>query len=323
MKRFLRISSRVLLVVVLAVIGVFCYLKLYLPRAGKVEVFTVESTTETIERGKYLANHVTVCVDCHSQRDWSIYSGPIKPGTFGMGGEYFGRNLGLPGDFYARNITPHNLKDWTDGEIYHLITTGINKDGEAIFPVMPYQAYAQMDPEDVKAIIAYIRTLEPIKNEIPKRSIDFPMNLILNTIPKKAEPKKRPSKSDHYAYGKYMTTIAGCIDCHTKAEKGKMVEGMEFAGGFEFAMPGGTLRSSNITPHKSGIENWTKKLFIDRFKSYADTSRLLRGLNEKDFNTIMPWTMYSGMTEEDLGAIYDYLRTLKPIDNSVVRYTKK
>ena len=40
-----------------------------------------------------------------------------------------------------------------------------------------------------------------------------------------------------------------------------------------------------------------------------------------EFQTIMPWVMYAGMTEQDLGAIYDYLRTVKPVDQSVVRWT--
>ena len=71
----------------------------------------------------------------------------------------------------------------------------VNKDGKAIFPVMPYKYYGQMDVEDIKSIIAYIRTLKPIENVVPKSSSDFPMNFLINTIPEKAHSSKRPEKT--------------------------------------------------------------------------------------------------------------------------------
>src|SRR5450759_5881347 len=76
------------------------YLKYFLPNI-KVKDLKVEGTKERIERGKYLANHVMVCVDCHSKRDWSKYSGPIVPGTEGMGVEIFDQKMGLPGKYIS------------------------------------------------------------------------------------------------------------------------------------------------------------------------------------------------------------------------------
>ncbi|MCZ7584018.1 MAG: hypothetical protein M5R36_12150 [Deltaproteobacteria bacterium] len=80
----------------------------------------------------------------------------------------------------------------------------------------------------------------------------------------------RPDPSDTLAHGKYMTTIAACVACHTPIEKGALVAGMEYAGGAKFPMPGGDLRSMNITPdEETGIGTWTKEQFVARFKANA------------------------------------------------------
>lgn len=312
----------VLFVIVAAVGGIVIYLYTAYPDVDPPPEITVEETEQQIERGRYLAKHVTVCIDCHSNRDWSKFSGPIKPGTYGRGGDVFNEKMGMPGTFYAKNITPHNLKNWTDGEIYRTITTGVTKDGRAMFPVMPYPAYSNMDPDDVRAIIAYIRTLEPIAYEAPPSEVNFPMNFILRTIPEEADPTERPPTDDSVAYGKYLTTIAGCAECHTPQKQGTDIEGMYLAGGFEYKMPFGTVRSSNITPHKqTGIGNWDKQQFVDRFKQYDVPAESLSTVQEGQFNTVMPWQMYAGMTEQDLEAIYTYLQTVEPVENRVTKFT--
>jgi hypothetical protein len=94
---------------------------------------------------------------------------------------------------------------------------------------------------------------------------------------------------------------------------------MDFAGGREFPIPTGTVRSMNITSDKSGIGSWTKEAFIRRFKAYENKAQPI--VREGEFNTVMPWTVLSGMTESDLGAVYDYLRTLQPVKHSVERFT--
>ncbi|HNY55915.1 MAG TPA: cytochrome C, partial [Chitinophagales bacterium] len=135
------------------------------------------------------------------------------------------------------------------------------------FPVMPYPYYAHMDKEDIIAIIAYIRTLKPIKNEVPVSEPEFPMNFILNTIPQEASFTKRPKKAVNAAYGAYIINAAACAECHTNVIKGKQVEGMDFAGGREFVIPGPKkIVSANITPDKeTGIGNWTEDAFVSKF----------------------------------------------------------
>lgn len=323
MKKILKwfgVTLTVFVVIVLAGIG---YLKFMLPDVGNPPDLKVDITAERLERGKYLANSVTICMDCHSKRDWSRFAGPMQPGTEGGGGEEFNRTMGFPGVFYSKNITPYGLKNWTDGEIYRAITTGVNKDNRALFPVMPYHNYGQLDNEDIYSIIAYVRSLPSVKNDIKEREVDFPFSLILQTIPKKGAPAPRPDPSDSVAYGGYLVKAAGCAECHTKFEKGQFVAGTEFGGGREFEMPGGTLRTANITPDVTGLGYWSKEKFIHAFKQYQDSSYKSPTIAMTDYNSIMPWMMYSTMTISDLSSIYQYLKTVKPIQNEVTKFSPK
>lgn len=318
--KFVKVLVYLLLAVVLFIGGLLVYVKTMLPDVGDAPDLKVAITPEKIERGKYLANHVSVCMDCHSTRDWSIFAGPLVNGTLGMGGEVFDEKLGFPGRFVAPNITPAKLKDWTDGEIFRAITSGVNKDGKALFPIMPHPNFGRMDEEDIHAIIAYIRSLKPIEHATEASVANFPMNFILNTIPKPPAFTKMPPKSDQVAYGKYLVNAASCNDCHTKQDKGKFV-GEPFAGGFEFKFPDGTIVSSmNITPDPTGIGSWDKETFLSRFRMYSDSGYVPQKVKDGDFKTVMPWGMYAGMTNEDLEAIFAFLRTVKPAHNVVERF---
>jgi mono/diheme cytochrome c family protein len=323
MKKVLKVVGYLLLLIIIIIVGLLTYAKVALPNVGDAPEMTIERTPERIERGKYLANHVSVCIDCHSNRDWSRFSGPITEGTFGMGGDKFDHQFGFPGTYYAKNITPAGISRYTDGELFRVITTGVNKEGRAMFPVMPYPYFGKMDEEDIKSIIAYIRTLPEIKNEVPESASDFPMNFIVNTIPGKAAFTKRPEKSDVVNYGKYMVNASGCIECHTQVDKGQIIPELAFSGGREFPIGGGRIvRSANITPEtETGIGSWSKDRFVELFKSRADSSTLHTKIDPNGFNSMMPWTMYGGMAKEDLEAIYTYLRTLKPMKNTVEKFT--
>ncbi len=304
------------------VVGLVVYVKLAYPKVGPPPTVTVTPTPELLERGYYLANHVAVCMDCHSERDWTRYSGPAKDGTMGKGGDRFGEEFGFPGNFYAKNITPHNLADWTDGEIIRAITEGVNREGEPYFPIMPYPSYKHMAAEDVQAIVAYVRSLPSIASEPAKSEANFPFSLIMRLIPAPAEPMTIPAKSDTTAYGKYLVTIAGCGDCHTPTDRGRPIDSMRFAGGMEFSLPWGIVRSANLTPdNETGIGDWDKETFVLLFKGYDNDEARHLSVPAGEFNTVMPWTMYAGMTEEDLGAVYTYLHSLNPITHQVERFT--
>lgn len=319
MKKVLLIVAALLLV---GIVSIGAYLKFALPSVAKAPNLKAPIDQASIAHGRYLAHHVAVCMDCHSQRDWSRFSAPLANGPLGIGGEYFGPEMGFPGKFYSRNLTPAHLGTWTDGEIFRAVTTGVSKDGSALFPVMPYQYYAKMDKRDVLDIIAYIRTLPAAEVPIPESAPDFPMNFILNTIPKDALLGNRPDPSNKLAYGAYLVNMAACMECHTPASNGQIIPEKAFSGGREFKLPAGLLRSANITPDiETGIGGWTENDFIARFASYRSPDALPK-VPEGTFNTLMPWSMYANMKDEDLSAIYEYLHSLKPVKNQVARFTE-
>lgn len=325
MKKLLKILVALAALVILLAAGGIYYVVNFLPNIPVKDDLRVEATPERIARGEYLANSVSVCMDCHSTRDWSLFSGPLKAGTLGTGGERFDQTMNFPGAFIAPNITPYALKDWSDGELYRAITSGVSKDGHPLFPVMPYPAYGKMATEDVYSIMAYIRSLPAVESRTEPSKADPPVNVIMHLMPQPAAPVALPPKTDTLAYGGYLANAAGCTECHTKMEKGEIV-GEPYAGGFEFAMPGGIVRSPNITPHPvTGIGAWTQQMFVDRFKAYAPGKFTPPPVDaaKGEMQTVMPWTMYANMTEEDLGAIYEYLKTLPAVESSVERWTKR
>jgi len=311
-----------ILVVVASGIG---YLKFAQPNVGNAPNITIKSTPELVERGRYMAMHVMACMDCHSTRDFSKFAGPMVESTLGKGGDRFDPKMGFPGTFYARNITPAGLKDWTDGELFRAITTGVTKQGEPIFPVMPYHSYGRTDSTDVIAIIAYLRSIPAIENDVPASKANFPVNLIMRTMPQKASFAPKPDTTNQVAYGQYLVTAAACQDCHTQVDdKGAFIAGTEMAGGRKFALPGGDLRSANLTSdNATGVGAWTEESFVSRFTKFRNPAEAKRSVGPQDFNSIMPWTMYSGMKDSDLKAIFAYLKTVKPINNQVEKFTPR
>lgn len=322
------LKALAVLVVLLLVVagGGLAYLFAFYPNVPPAGAVTLPTSPEALERGKYLAEHVAVCVGCHSERDFSRYAGPVKPGTHGKGGERFDKITagGLPGTIFAPNITPAGIGAYSDGEFLRAVTTGVARDGRAMFPLMPYPNYGRVAEDDMLAILAYIRTLAPITHTPPARSLDVPINVIVRTIPRPAAFTARPAVTDRVKYGQYMVTFSGCAECHTPMDaQGQRLPGMEFAGGMEFGHPdlGYRVRSANITPDgDSGIGQWTEEQFINKFKGFEQPDDRVLSDAEQRQNTAMPWRQYAGMTREDLGAIYAYLRTVKPVTSRIDRY---
>src|SRR4051812_32370074 len=95
-------------------------------RPASTEV--VERTPARLDRGRYLVEHVSACLFCHSQHDWSKYTGPVKPGTEGAGGTCLGASSDVPGEVCTENLTddPHGLWRWSDGEIMRAIREGVS-----------------------------------------------------------------------------------------------------------------------------------------------------------------------------------------------------
>jgi hypothetical protein len=84
------------------------------------------------------------------------------------------------------------------------------------------------------------------------------------------------------------------------------------------------VRASNISSDgETGIGNWTLDKFIASFRRYQSEGGRMIPMGEGGYNTLMPWTMYADMKDEDLAAIFTYLQASEPIDNSVQRYARR
>jgi mono/diheme cytochrome c family protein len=320
--KVLKVISLLIGIFALLLIAGGTYVKVALPDTGPPPDLKVKRTPENIAHGRYLANHVTVCMDCHSKRNWDLFAAPVADAELGAGGEVFNQQMGFPGTFYSSNITPAALGNWTDGEIFRAITTGVSKNGRALFPVMAAHRFGKMDQDDIHDIIAYLRTLKAVNRHVPESNLDFPVNFLVNTMPQKASFVEKPAVADTVRYGAYLVNAAGCVDCHSKTDKGNVIKGTEFGGGMEFKFPGGLLRSPNLTADEAtGLGSWTRDRFVARFKAFASPDYTAARVAINEMNTPMPWAMYSGMKESDLEAIYAYLRELPPINNQVVLFT--
>ena len=316
-----KIIIALLAVVVLGAAWFVFNFTVLLPRDIPVPEITLPTAPEEIERGRYLATHVAVCMDCHSRRNWDYFAGPIIPGTLGKGGEVFDRSTGLPGVLTSKNITPYNLGDWSDGELFRAITGGLQKDGDALFPLMPYDSYRTMDERDVLAIMAYLRTIAPIENDVGDHELDFPLSLIVNSIPLEAE-LSTVNRDDPLEYGEYLATLSGCTWCHTPINATQqLIPEQSLAGGHDFFMGGFIVRAANISPDvETGIGSWSEEQFIARFREYQGEAGRSIPLGEEGYNSLMPWTMYADMTDADLGAIYTFLMQSEPRSNAVTIY---
>ena len=234
-------------------------------------------------------------------------------------------SIGSAGTLYAKNITPAALGEWTDGEIIRALRDGVSRDGTALFPLMPYFNFRRLSEFDIHAIVAYTRTLAPRDSEVPPRDLAFPMNLIVRLMPGPAGLyPSTPDASNTVAYGEYLVTAASCGDCHSPMDdRGRPLPGRELSGGNPFPTGDGWVaHTANITPDsETGIGTWTRERFVSNVRQRAAAAG--SPLSEIARLTPMPWIAFAGMTDEDLGAVYDYLRTVPPVRNEVTRFTRE
>ncbi len=283
------------------------------PRTRDLTNRTFERTPERLARGKYLAGAVSVCMDCHAPHDWTKHDEPMVPGMEGAGQDFGPLIKDLPGHVVAPNLTPDpetGAGNWSDDTLARAIREGIGHNGRTLFPIMPYERFRNLPDEDLASIIVYLRALPPVRNPLPKTEIIFPVKYLIRSVPQPiTSPVPAPDVSDPVKRGAFLVNLAVCADCHTPADKGQPLAGMEFAGGTDFEGPWGRVATANITPDPSGISYYDEALFIQTMRTGYVKARELK--------QIMPWAVYRNMTDEDLKAIFAYLKTLKPVKHRV------
>jgi mono/diheme cytochrome c family protein len=315
----LRILAILLSLLALVLIGAGIVVVRVKPRQRAASTDVVERTPARLERGRYLTENVLGCFDCHAKRDYTRFGAPVS-GPLGGGGDCFGANERFPGTLCTSNISSDletGIGAWTDGEIKRAIREGVGRDGQALFPIMPYREYSRLSEEDTSAVITYLRSQPAVKNPVPRSNIDFPVKYLIKLAP---EPLKGPVAepgTERVAQGAYLARVSGCIACHTPVDQRHLpLAGQELSGGQEFAGPFGTVRSSNLTPHATGLGNRDEAAFVGMFKAFDVAPDSLPQIKPQD-GTLMPWLSRAKMTTADLGAIYAYLKTVPPIDRTV------
>jgi mono/diheme cytochrome c family protein len=261
-------------------------------------------------RGEYLVRNVSACGHCHAADPRRSPDGPLSGGTTF-------RDWRL-GSVQAANLTPDatGLGGWSRDEIARAVRSGVDRNGKLLAPVMPYEWLSGLSDRDALAIATYLQALPPVAN----RTRDHP-NLVYRAAkafvlhPVKRTGTVAPPRGPTAEYGRYLADHAGlCADCHTP--RGGLQNAPDkhrlYAGD---ATPPSAFPAnpSNLTPDdETGIGRWTEDDFLRTIRS---------GVNPRgdSLSNFMPWREYRRMTDDDLRAIYRYLRTLRPIHNPVPR----
>jgi len=270
-----------------------------------------ESTPERLRRGDYLVNAVMHCMGCHSK--YGDANPPVLLSKPGAGDIFFAAGGFL---VVAPNITSDpgtGIGNWSDDAIARAIREGIAADGSALLPVMPYEHFSHLSDEDLASIVVFLRTLPPVHNELPRTKIPFLFARLIQAAPQPlTEPVAEPDRATSVKRGAYLAEMGTCADCHTPLNpKFQPIAGMEMAGGNSIMDESGRrlANSANLTPDASGIGYYDEALFIQTMRTGAVRARQLNG--------VMPWWIFRNMTDDDLKAVFAYLRSLKPVHHLV------
>ncbi|HEY4131266.1 MAG TPA: cytochrome c [Gemmatimonadaceae bacterium] len=269
----------------------------------------MSDTGQLVERGQYIVRTVASCGGCHGANHAS--NGPLSGGA-----EFKDWRLGTA---RAANLTPDvetGLGAWTDAEIVRAMRNGVRRDGRLVAPVMPYEWLHEMSDADALAVARYLKSQPAVHNEV-KQSFNFFFDVGKTFFigPKKGDAPTPPQRGPSAAYGGYLAQHVGlCADCHTprggltnSPNKDKLFAGNAHPSKDFPANP------SNLTPDSAtGIGRWSEADFIRTIRT---------GVNPQgdSLNPFMPWKANAHMTDDDLRAIYRYLRTLPAINNEVPR----
>jgi mono/diheme cytochrome c family protein len=257
-----------------------------------------------LERGTYLMHSIVACGNCHTPKgpDFKPLADQELAGGFAIEAPVF--------HAVAANITPDKetgIGNWTDDQIVDAIRNGKRPDGTIIGPPMPIAFYRDMSDDDVRAIVAYLRSVKPVRNKVEKSSYKIPLPPSYGpTVTEVAGPLAE----DRLAYGHYLASALGhCLDCHTPLlPTGQNDMSRLGAGGNELPGPGNSVvTSSNLTPgNPKGIASWTD----------AQVKTSIRTGHRPDGTPLvgpMAFAWYQSISDADLDALVAFLRGLKPV----------
>jgi mono/diheme cytochrome c family protein len=261
-----------------------------------------EPTPARLARGRYLTEGPMHCFVCHSETSpEDLLPLPGKKG----GGRTFPEGA-FPFTVRSPNITPDpetGAGKWPDEVFVRVLRDGIGQDGRVLYPLMPYEHFRRLTDEDLASVIVYIRSLPPVRRKPDGPYIPDEVRKTLKPIePMRGSPPE-PDRNDPVQRGEYLATLAACDGCHSRD-----VPGMRFGGGGDFQAVWG-VSSANITPDPSGISYYDEKMFLEVIRTGHVKARALK--------PVMLWRYFRNMTDDDLKAIFAYLRTVPPVQHRV------
>jgi hypothetical protein len=275
------------------------------PQVRQLRDLHFERTPERVERGRYLVT-LAECFGCHSPID-STLSLPL-PGTEGSGDI-----IDSVGPIVAPNLTPDRetgAGDWTDDMLVRGIREGIGHDDRLLHSSMRTEYYEGLTDEDVASIVVYLRSIPPIRRNLPKTVWPDGQRGAREEILEEFVPQDR--RSDTLSKGAYLVRIARCEHCHSPIDSaGRRIPNLRFGGGtVGIEDPLHPIVSKNLTQDPSGISYYDRDIFIQAIR----TGRV-GGVRE--LNPWMEWPYLRVMTDSDLIAIFEYLRVQKPVRHHV------
>lgn len=310
-KKILKWTGIVLLVLI-AGISVTVAARQHLHYDAPYPNIKASQDSATITHGKHLVLGAAHCVACHStskNADSLVRAGADVPLS---GGYQFKFALGT---FYTSNITPDSatgIGRYSDRELARALRHGIGRSGESLLPFMKYQ---NMSDDDIRDVISYLRSTRPVRNKVPDNNVTIMGNVVKAFLLKPVGPSGNVphtvTPDTTAVYGKYLVTkITQCAGCHSQHDGVGNVVGAEFAGGSPMARAGSNveLTPPNLTTDSSSrIFSWSQRDFIKRFR-----------MGRVNPYSEMPWPSYSTMSDVELKAVYNYLKTIKPAKTASV-----
>ena len=253
----------------------------------------IEATLDSaaLERGRHLAESIGGCLGCH---------GPE------LGGSLVD-DIGPIGVIRAPNLTSGAGgvgAAYTDGELARAIRHGIDSDGRSLL-FMPTPEYNWWPDEDLAAVVSFVRSVPDVDSQM-EPALVRPLGKVLNqfhvmellsaeTVDHDAAPEAVPSPEPTARYGAFLAR--GCTGCH----------GERLSGGKIPGAPSSLAIPANLTPHESGLGDWTEEQFYNVVDSGVrpDGRRL---------DAFMPIAGIQAMNDTERGALWAYLRSVTPLE---------
>lgn len=310
MKKLLAVIA-VLVVLVVAGFAVYVATRQNLKFAAPFPAVAASADSAVIARGRYVVRNLAACAACHAGS--GLHEAYANGEEVALAGG-FEWNI-PPGRIYARNITPDaetGIGSFSDGEVARALRHGVGRDGRALLPFMEMQG---LSDEDLAAVVSYLRTQPPVRNEVPAHRFTLlgqivKATMLANPVGPSGTPPQASPRGATEENGRYLAeSVANCWACHTQRDmKTGQLVGPRFGGAIgapDDMNPKRTWSAPNLTRHPTTgrLGTLTEDAFVARFRM----GRLIPG-------SPMPWQDYLGLSDDDLRSIYRYLATLPPVE---------